>query len=150
MPKTLKEITSNITTASAPSMIPVDKTPEPPPKKEEPPPPDIKTLIKDKKDLLLLARLIQEDLPWKDQESQAKKARKQIEPKIKQLLGKHQVGIARLDDIRINYFGGTRTTLSEKLLLANGVPASVILASREQSAVFTLKITRGGDDEGED
>ena len=146
MPRTLQQRMNDA--SASPSMIPPEATPAPPPK-EEPVLPQLNTLIADKRDYLLLKRLIEEDLPWKAQASQAAKERKSIEDKIKKLLGKHQVGLALMDDIRINYYSGERESLDKGLLLAQGVSPAQIIAATKKKPIYTLKITRGKEEEDE-
>lgn len=136
----------------APSMVPNYDAVAPPPKQEEKAP-DLRELIADNRDYLTLRRLIEEDLPWKDQEAEAKKQRKVIETKIKALMGKHKVGSALMDDIPISYFSSPRSSLDKGLLLSNGVSPQVILASMKTKVTYTLRIGKGktedngGDDE---
>jgi len=134
----------------APSMVPVAKEhPIAPPPQEEKTP-QLSDLISDKKDLLLLRRLIEEDMPWKEQAAEAAKMRKPLETKIKNILGKHKVGKALLDDIRVSYFGAERSVLDKELLLSNGVAPAVILASMKKSTSYTLRISKSKEEETED
>jgi hypothetical protein len=139
---------------SAPSLVPQDR-PAPTPKAEEPPPPpQLADLVKDKKDFILLAKLIKSDMGWKETEAEAKKVRRGMEEKIKTLLGRHGiVGSALLDDIRVSYHESERSTLNVNLLLSHGVSPATILACTDKKLFHTLRLSVKGersDDGGED
>jgi hypothetical protein len=68
---------------------------------------------------------------------------------MKNLLGKYHVGKALLDDIRVNYFATGRSTIKADLLLDNGVSPAVIQKCTVTSEVYTLKLSRGKDEEEE-
>jgi hypothetical protein len=144
----LKQRMAAATAASAPSLVPEYLNPPPP--KEEEMIHTLQELVTDKKDLLALKRLINEDIALKEVEANAKKQRKPLISKMKNLLGKYSVGKALLDDIRVNYFTTSRSSIKADLLLANGVSPAVIQKCTVTSDVYTLKLSRGKDEEGEE
>jgi len=146
LPKAVQEIAKEV----APSLVPDGlKLIPPPPKPKDELPPDLKQLVQDKKDYLTLARLIEEDMPWKAQQKEAEGKRKGIEIKIKNLLGKHKVGEAMLGDVRVSYYSGERSTIKADKLLAAGVPIQTIMACTEKSTSFTLRLSKREEKEGE-
>jgi hypothetical protein len=86
--------------------------PAPPPAREEVTIPDIKDLIQDRKKRALFALLVAKDYRWQQQESEAKKERKLISPKIKAMAGEFQIGKAQVDEYRINYYTVPREDLA--------------------------------------
>ena len=146
MPKALQEQVNKI---AAPSMVPEmpQEVIPPPPKEEEIP--MLGDLVKDIKDYLTLKQLIEEDLPWKRQEAEAKKARKRIETQLKNLLGKHQVGRAAMDGVTISYYSSSRSSLDRELLMRNGVTMNQIIAGTKSSTSYTLKLSEGKEEEDE-
>jgi len=143
----LKQRMASATAASAPSLVPEQLNPPPP--KEEEVIPTLQELITDRKDFLALKRLVNEDIALKEVEANAKKQRKPLISKMKNLLGKYHVGKALLDDIRVNYFATGRSTIKADLLLDNGVSPAVIQKCTITSEVYTLKLSRGKDEEEE-
>ncbi len=133
----------------------------PPPEREEEAVPNLEDLITDRKIRLEAIRLLTAEREWAEQESEAKKQRKPLTTKLKNILGKNNVSLAVWDDWRINYYAteGRATINREKLtavLLGAGLPTqqvqSIISASTDiSSPSYTLRITKSkGAEEGDE
>lgn len=130
---------------AAPSMIP-EKFVPPPPKQEEVIP-DLKSLIESRIEYKMLEGLITESADWAQQEREAKKARRPITEKIKQVLGKHGVSRAMCGEYRVIYYNAPRTSISKELLLSAGVDPEVIEECTISKDAYTLRILEPGEKE---
>lgn len=126
--------------AAAPSMVPEKLAP--PPEKEEERIPDIKELIRDTKTRLKLARLVQQEAEYAEEEKVARKAREPLTAAIKQILGEAEVGKAQVADFVVNYYNSPRESLDKILLMQNGVSPDVIARSTKRTDCYTLRINR--------
>ena len=145
---TLEErVKQSIKTAPAPSLVPDQLLPAPPPAKEEEVIPRVQDLVKDRKDLLLIRRLMTQHIELGNTERQAKKAKEKITAQLKVLAGRYSLGKADYDGDRLNYFAGTRSSIDSTKLLSAGVQPSVIQACTNVSTTFTLKVTQGDEEE---
>lgn len=139
------------------SLLPEENIPPPP--KEEEVIPALSEVIPDAAVRLRLIRMLREQLPWQQQESAAKKARKPLVTAIKKILGQFKVGKAAWDGNIINYFASKprRTVDEAKLIIAlSGVglqPRQIqtVLAACVDvgNPTYTLRIVESGGEEEE-
>lgn len=152
---TLKHKMSQIIPIQGASMVPEVV---PPPEKTEEVIPQLVDLVTDREVRQVLVGLIESNLQWAKQESEAKKARKPIVTRIKSILGKFQVGKAAWEGYIVNYFAGKpRESIisKDKLVLylttLGWQPKDVqlLLANTTSTGkpTYTLKITASGEEE---
>jgi hypothetical protein len=101
----------------------------------------------DKRDYLLLRRLVAASIEFAKQDKAAADARKPLTNQIKNLLGKYQVGKAVTEEARINYFESGRESIKGDLLLAAGVSPAIIAGATKKTVSYTLKLTAVGEEE---
>lgn len=120
----------------------------PPPKKEEDAP-DIRDLITSSADRLKILRLSEEIVELGEAEKVAKKAKEPLVLQLKKLLGDNEVGRATVGDYKLVYYNCPRHTLSKEKLLEHGVKPAIIEDSMVHKDVYTLKVSRLGQEEDE-
>lgn len=138
----LKSVSKSASVSMVPEKI------APPPKKEEELP-DIRELVTSSADRLKILRLSEEITELGETERAAGKAKAPLVAQLKKLLGDYEVGRAAVGEFRLAYYNCPRHTLSKEKLLENGVRPAVIEASTVHKDVFTLKVSRKGEEEDE-
>lgn len=121
-----------------------------PPPKDEPEVKDLKEMITTPVDYLKAKALLLEMTDIKAQLKPLKAREKAITPKIKNLLGKHDVGKSRFEGWTVSYFDAPRSTLSKDLLIAAGVSPLTIMKCTITKPTYTLKLTPPGVEEEDD
>jgi hypothetical protein len=96
---------------------------------------------------LAIARMIARHEELGAQMSAMKKEREKITDAIKPLMGKLKLAKASWGDYRLSYFNTPRSTLDKALLLSHGVQPNVITACTVVKDSYTLRISRGGEEE---
>lgn len=129
--------------AAAPSMVPAQTVP-PPPKETVP---ALSDIVQDKKDMLLLKRLIEQSVELADEEQALRKKREPLTKQIKNLLGKYEISKAECDDIHVSYYTVPRSSIKADKLLELGVLPAVIAKATVTTESYTLRISRRGEDE---
>jgi hypothetical protein len=140
-----------ITPKAAPQTI------APPPPKEEEKLPRLEDIISNRKDRIELIRILDQERAFAQQELEAKKARRPLTNKIKNILGTYHVSRASWLDWDINYYSIPRTTLDQKdlraALLTVGLTTDqirgVFAACTKVSESYTLRIRQHGEAEEE-
>lgn len=124
--------------------------PEPPPVKTEERIPDLREVIASPVERLKMARLVEQIGELNEQERKIKAAKKPLVLAAKKLAGQHQIGKAQVGEYRLSYYNSPRTRLDEFTLMKNGVSPKVIANSKITKDSYSLKITKQGEDEGEE
>lgn len=141
--ESLRKRMDAVSAGAAPSLVPF----VPPPAKEEEVIPDLKEIMSQKKDYLEAKRLILRSIELAEAEKPIKKEREQITAKLKNLLGRSGVAKAMVEDIRVNYYAGERSSIDGGKLLTLGVAPSIIREATNVTTTYTLKLTRQAEEE---
>jgi hypothetical protein len=157
-PKTLKERIKELAAQSAPSMIPVPREADiAPPEKEVEVIPSVAELIEDGKTKLELARMVDRVGVIGSVVSPLSKEKKKLVEKIKIVVGKYKIGKALSGEWRINYYNAPRKFLDPAKLMAippeelvHGITQVIINRCYSESASYTLRITKEGEDDSEE
>lgn len=139
---TLDDRIKSATATTAPSMVPEALVPPPPPETL----PDMTVLVPFAQ-RLRVAQLIARHVELGEQASAIKKERDKLTAAIKPLMGQLKLAKATWGDYHLAYFNTPRTSFNQNKLLDFGIQPSVIAACTETKDSYTLRITRGGEDE---
>ena len=150
----LRDRIKAIAAQSAPSLVP-DMKPAAPPRKEEEVIPHLDDVVKDRKQALEIARMIEQCGTLSAQSHQIEKQKKPLVEKLKYLIGNVHVGKIFSGAWRVNYYSAPRSTITEEnlkyCLLARGFQpkdvAAIISESTSTSESYTLRITPAGEEE---
>ncbi len=112
-----------------------------PPPKEEEVIPDLASCIPNRAEALKAVRLAHELGELNRQYSALGKLKDRLSTQLKDIMGKNTVGKAICGEFRLSYFATSRTTLSEKLLLANNVSPLVIQKCKETKEIYQLRVS---------
>lgn len=149
MPKTdLSSLIKQVGAAAAPSMVPEEPKPPAPPPKEETK--ELSDILKDRRQRLMVARLIQEQGELGRQESEIKKKRKQITAVLKKFAGDYKVDACISGDWRLSYFSTDRSSLDKQKLLDQGVSPEVIRKATVKKTSYSLRVALAGAEEEEE
>lgn len=122
----------------------------PRPEEDREPIPQLNQLISNPSQRLMVLRKVTRFQELKDSLTPILKEQAKLKDEIKDLLGQHQIDKCMIDDLRVSYYGSTRSTLKKELLLEEGVSAATIAKCTVPGKTsYTLKIARVGEEEEE-
>lgn len=150
---TMRQRIAAIAAQTAPSMVPVprEEQPQAPPEKEDEVIPDVAELMpNDIKKRLELIRMVDRIGEIGQTVSPLSKEKKKLVEKAKVILGKASIGKAICGDYRVNYYNAPRKFLDPAKLEEAGVSKTTILACYSESASYTLRVTKEGEEEGDE
>ena len=147
--KTIQERVKEIAaSAAAPSMVPAERLPAPPPKEVEVVP-DLSEYIADKRQRLLVLRLITEYGELGAQKHEIQDRQDKLAKAIKTVAGERGIAKCVAGDYRLSYFVTPRSTLKVDKLLGAGISPEIIQRCTVTTESYNLRVTKLDEEAGE-